>query len=395
MWTKTYGGTGSDIGQGGVVQTSDGGYAIAGATSSFGAGGWDFWLIKTDANGNMQWNKTYGEALDEYSGGMCHTNDGGYALSGYTSSSGAGGNDGWLVKTDAAGNMQWNKTYGGTGDEHVMHVIQCGDGGYAMSGRTSSFGAGGNDSWLIKTDAFGNMQWNKTYGGTGDDVSTSVVQNSDGSYTMAGVTNSFGASGTDAWLVKTDATGNTLWNKTYGGSGSDGAESMIQTSDGGYATIGYTRSFGGIFKAYLVKTDSSGNMQWYNAYEGDTDFGIHMIQTADGGYAIVGYSFLSSTNADFLLIKTDASGNMQWKLNYGGTAQDNGYDLVQTSDGGYALLGKTASSGAGDMDFWLVKTDGSGVIPEGLTLGAMLLLSSVAVIVSARYFRKRSKWEKW
>ena len=393
MWSKTYGGTGSDIGGGGVVQTSDGGYAIAGATSSFGAGGSDFWLIKTDADGNMQWNKTYGGALDEYCGGMCQTNDGGYALSGYTSSFGAGGNDSWLIKTDAFGSMQWNKTYGGTGSEDAMHVIQCGDGGYAMSGRTSSSGAGGNDGWLVKTDAAGNMQWNKTYGGALDEDSNGMCQTNDGGYAMSGYTTSFGAGGQDFWLVRTDADGNMQWNKTYGGSASDGAESMIQTSDGGYAIIGYTRSFGGIFKVYLVKTNSSGDMQWYNAYEGNTDFGIHMIQTADGGYAIIGYSF-TAANPDFLFIKTDASGNLLWKLTYGGTAQDNGYDMVQTNDGGYALLGKTASSGAGDMDFYLVKTDASGVVPEGLTIGAMLLLSTVAVMVGTRYYRKRPKWEK-
>ncbi len=360
MWSKTYGGAGTDIGTGNTVQTSDGGYAVSGDTDSSGAGGTDFWLFKTDAAGNMQWNKTYGGALSETCGDMCQTNDGGYALAGNTVSFGAGGLDVYLVKTDAAGNMQWNKTYGGSGSEYALHVSQTGDGGYAMVGYTNSFGAGGNDYWLVKTDAAGNMQWNKTYGGNGAEIAYGVVQTSDGGYVVGGYTISFGAGGNDVWLIKTDATGNMIWNKTYGGTGSDYGYDMVQCSDGGYAMVGYSTSSGGT-QVYLVKTDASGNMQWNKTYGANTEIGLHAIQTSDGGYAIVGWNYLNGQ--DFLLIKTDAAGNMQWKQTYGGGGVDNGYALLQANDGGYLLTGNTNSFGAGGNDVWLVKTDAFGVLP--------------------------------
>jgi predicted secreted protein len=393
MWSKTYGGAGDDTPRGETVQTSDGGYAIAGETESCGAGGLELWLIKTDADGNMQWNKTYGGALDEGCSDMCQTTDGGYAMSGYTKSFGAGGQDAWLVRTDASGVAYWAKTYGGTGDEFAPSVVQTIDGGYAMGGYTTSFGAGNQDFYLVKTDASGNMEWNKTYGGTGIDYAYTMVQTSDGGYALAGYTDSFGTFGSnDTWLVKTDASGNMQWNKTYGGTGADATLNIVKSSDGGYALIGYTGSFGGVFKVYLVKTDASGNVQFEMAYGATIlEVGVHGIQTADGGYAMVGYNY--ANGQDFILIKTDADGNLQWEMTYGGTGAETAFTLLQASDGGYVLTGNTTSYGAGGTDIWLVKTDASGVLPEGLTLGAMLLLSTVAVIVGIRYFRKRPKCE--
>jgi predicted secreted protein len=391
MWSKTYGGAGNDTGDGDIIQTSDGGYVISGSTASFGAGGADYWLIKTDADGNMQWNKTYGGSLAESDAAMCQTSDGGYALVGDTRSFGAGGQDLWLVKTDAAGNMEWNRTYGGTGNDLGINVVQTSDGGYAVAGYTSSFGAGGSDFWLIKTDAAGNMQWNRTYGGSGTDFCFNVVQTSDGGYVVAGPTTSFGAGGMDVWLVKTDAAGNMQWNQTHGGTGMDYMDQMIPTVGGGYAIAGFTTSFGaGGQDVWLVKTDAVGNMEWNRTYGGTrNDNGFHLTQTVEGGYAIIGStnSFGAGGN-DFWLIKTDVAGNMEWNQTYGGSGTDDGRSLIQTIDG-YALAGNTNSFGAGGTDFYVVKTDALGAVPEGLTIGVMMLLSTVAVIVSIRYFRKR------
>jgi hypothetical protein len=393
MWSKTYGGTGNDAGTGETIQTSDGGFAISGDTNSSGAGGMDFWLIRTDADGNMLWNKTYGGALDEVCGDMCESSDGGYTIAGGTYSFGAGDQDFYLVKTDSSGNMQWNNTYGGTGNEWTTSVVQTFDGGYAMFGFTESFGAGDRDFYLVKTDVSGNMQWNKTYGGTGNEYDGyALVQTNDGGYTMVGSTNSFGAGNYDVWLVKTDASGNMQWNKTYGGTGIDNGHALIQTSDGGYAIPGYTTSFGGV-KAYLVKTDASGNMQWNKTYSTlIADLGLHVIQTADGGYAIVGWNY--ANGQDLTLYKTDATGNLQWNMTYGGTGIEYGFALLQTSDGGYLLTGNTDSIGAGGTDVWLVKVDEYGVIPEGLSVGVMLLLSTVAAIVGIRILHKRPKWRR-
>lgn len=243
-WSKTYGSSSYDEGHYGLVQTSDGGFAMAGETWSFGSGGADFYLVRTDAQGNMLWQKAYGGPADDKCYDMIQTSDGGFALAGYTMSYGAGGQDIWLVKTDANGNAEWNQTYGGKGDECALSIVQTSDGGYALAGYTTSYGAGNMDFWLVKTDSSGNAQWNMTYGGPNDDYARTVIQTSDGGYLIGGYTESFGAGGLDAWLVKTDANGVEQWNQTYGGSGDDQAMQVMPTADGGYVFCGRTTSFG-------------------------------------------------------------------------------------------------------------------------------------------------------
>ncbi|MFB0514424.1 MAG: hypothetical protein ACETVQ_02490 [Candidatus Bathyarchaeia archaeon] len=356
QWTKTYGGAESEDAYS-VVQTADGGYALAGHTDSYGAGG-DFWLVKTDAPGSHQWNKTYGGADYDSAYSVVQTADGGYALAGTIGSFGAG--DFWLVKTDSAGNQLWNQTFGGENTEYAWSVVQTADGGYALAGLTYSFGAGGGDFWLVKTDSAGNALWNRTYGGTGWEEARSMVQTADGGYALAGHTNSFGAGGSDFWLVKTDSAGNQLWNQTFGGASAEDAYSVVQTADGGYALAGETNSFGaGDADFWLVKTDSAGNHQWNKTYGGTGwEEARSMVQTADGGYALAGHtSSYGAGGRDFWLVKTDSAGNQQWTKTDGGASDDAAYSLVQTVDGGYALAGYTYSFGAGGADFWLVKTD--------------------------------------
>ena len=205
-WRQNYGGTNDETATS-LVQTSEGGYAIVGETLSYGAGGGDFWLVKTDTNGNVQWNKLYGGTDRDSARSLVQTSDGGYALAGYSYSSDVGINNAWLVKTDDLGNMKWNKTYGGTESDLVMSLVQTSDGGYALAGETYSFGAGEGDFWLVKTDESGTMQWNQTYGGTEWDLVVSLIQTSDGGYALAGHTRSFSAGGYDVWLVKTDENG--------------------------------------------------------------------------------------------------------------------------------------------------------------------------------------------
>jgi len=378
-WNKTYGGTDYDYARA-LVQTADGGYALAGYTG-------DFWLVKTNAAGNMMWNQTYGGTSGDYAWALVQTADGGYALAGGTDSFGAGGHDFWLVRTDADGTMMWNRTYGGTDVDGAYALLQTADGGYALAGRTNSFGAGNEDFWLVKTDAAGTMQWNQTYGGTDVDVAYALVQTADGGYALAGYTKSLGAGKGDFWLVKADAAGNMMWNQTYGGTDVDGAYALVQTGDGGYALAGYTGSFGaGAWEDFwLVKTDSAGNMQWSKTYGGAlTDIANALVQTADGGYALAGYTgFLEGFETDFWLVKTDAAGTMQWNQTYGGTDVDVAYALLQTADGGYALAGSTWSFGAGYFDFWLVKTDASGNV-GGVESGLAWIDSSANTITLYR-----------
>jgi predicted secreted protein len=361
-----------------MIQTIDGGYALAGYTSSYGPGIPNFWFAKTDSAGNMQWSRTYGGTGSDIARDLTQTSDGGYALAGSTTSFGAGGVDFWLVKTDATGNTQWSKTYGGTGSDYAWSMVQTIDGGYALAGDTNSFGAGGSDFWLVKANATGTMQWSRTYGGTGIDVARDVIQTIDGGYALAGYTWSLGAGMADFWLVKTDASGIVEWNKTYGETADDAAYSMVQTIDGGYALAGDTYSFGaGGVDFWLVKTDASGIMEWNKTHGGTRDdYTLSMVRTDDGGYAQAGYTYSYGAGAkpDFWLVKTDSAGNMQWTKTHGGTDDDRAYSVVQTTDGGYALAGPINSFGAGSSDFWLVKTDiESGLARTHLTNNTITL----------------------
>jgi hypothetical protein len=311
-FAKTYGGASIDWTEF-VRQTSDGGYIVAATAWSFGVGAGDILLIKTDANGNIQWAKTYGGGDGDGAFSVQQTSDGGYIVAGHTYSFGAGDFDIFLIKTDANGNLQWAKTYGGTYWDDARSVQQTSDGGYIVAGFTVSFGAGNYDFFLIKTDASGNVQWAKTYGGGPMDEPSSVQQTSDGGYIVAGWTSSFGAYYWDIFLIKTDANGNVQWAKTYGVTDWDEGYSVQQTSDGGYIVAGSTGPFGvGSSDIILIKTDANGNVQWAKTYGGTGwDFAHYVRQTSDGGYIVAGYTYsFGAGGRDIFLIKTDANGDI-------------------------------------------------------------------------------------
>jgi len=378
-FAKTYGGMYGEWARF-VQQTSDGGYILAGGTTSFGAGSYDIFFIKTDANGNVQWDKAFGGTDDDRVYYVQQTSDGGYILAGFTTSFGASLSDIFLVKTDASGNLQWAKTYGGTDYDLAYSVRQTSDGGYILAGETRSFGAGDYDIFLIKTDASGNLQWAKTYGGTGWDGASSIRQTSDGGYIVAGYTASFGAGLSDVFLVKTDASGNISWAKTYGGTSTDGATSVQQTLDGGYIVAGSTISFGaGDYDIFLIKTDASGNLQWAKTFGGGNyDDASSFQQTSDGGYILAGWTTSFGAGlSDVFLVKTNVNGNLQWAKTYGGTDEDGAYSVRQTSDGGYIVAGSTISFGASSDDIFLVKTDANG------NMGSCSIIQNASPTVTA------------
>ena len=253
-----------------MVETSDGGFALAGYSGSLIDEKSDFWLVKTDAQGNMEWNQTYGGADVEVANSLVETSDGGYALAGGCTGLEGGvinfypfDNTLWLVKTDAHGNMEWNQRYGErSGFKGANSLVEASDGGFALAGyRPDTFGH--DDFWLIKTDGSGNMEWNRTYGGDGSEEAYSLVVTSDGGYALAGTTSGSRdhQSYTDALLVKTDAYGNMEWRQTYGEAGDQQAFSLIETSDDGFALAGYTTSvYAGPAYFWLVKTDEYGNI---------------------------------------------------------------------------------------------------------------------------------------
>jgi hypothetical protein len=382
LWSRTYGGTAWETCED-VRQTEDGGYILVGETNSFGAGGYDAWMVKTDAVGDSLWSRTYGGSGVDGFVNVRQTSDGGYLIAGNTSSFGAGNTDMWLVKTDANGDSLWTQTYGGNGDDvcRAMQVTSSGD--IVLAGGTHSFGAGGDDFWLVNTDANGDSLRSRTFGGVGDERAFSVQQAADGGYALAGFTTSFGAGGDDMWLVKTDANADSLWSRTfgYGGSGgqTDECYAMQQTSDGGYVLGGMTGPFAAhpYREFWVVKTDANGDSVWSHTYGGSRDDRCRAMQVTSGGdIVLAGWtgSFGAGIN-DMWLVKTNANGDSLWSRTFGGADNDGAESVEQTSDGGYVVAGVTISFGAGNEDMWLVKTgpDGPPVPHAGISVTPTLL----------------------
>jgi hypothetical protein len=352
---KKFGSTLDDVGNY-VLQTSDGGYIITGSTNSFGAAGSDVYLIKTNATGNEMWTKTFNGDSNDVGKSVQQTSDGGYIISGSTNSFGSGASDVYLIKTDAAGNKTWTKTFGGINDDYGNSVRQTYDGGYIIAGSTYSYDTAGSDIYIIKTDAAGNEIWTKSFDACYVDGANCVQQTSDGGYIIAA---SAYTAGPVALLIKTDAAGNETWIN----SSNVGCSSVQQTSDGGYISAGHTLSRQDPTDLLLTKTDAAGNEIWTKVFssDGKNSDGYSVQQTKDGGYIIAGETyFLSLGVFDVYLVKTDATGNEIWSKAFGSAGNDFGYSVQQTSDGGYIIAGETSTSGIGGRDVYLIKTDENG-----------------------------------
>jgi hypothetical protein len=357
VWNKTFGGDSLDWGWS-VQETNDGGLIIAGETVSFGSGDYDSWLIKTDNNGNETWNETFGGTFKDGSRSVRQTSDGGYILGGYADSYGHPGHDAWFIKTDSEGNEEWNTTVGGIASDGTFTVIQTSDDCFIGVGYADSYSGGIHDLWLVKTDKNGNELWNKTYGSADWDTGYSLKECDDGGYMIVGTTQSYGAGYQDAWLIKTDSDGNEEWNNTYGGASNDWGSAVVITDDG-YYLAGDTYTYGpGGYDVWMIKTDKLGNELWNKTYgESDShDTGYSFIQTSDDGFAIIGTKTSITTElTDMWLIKTDNSGNMKWNITIDGGEDEWSYSVDETTDGGYVITGKTNSLGSGNYDFWLLK----------------------------------------
>jgi len=369
LWTKTYGGSENDRCHS-IHQTTDIGYIMAGYTESFGEGKEDVYLIKTDSAGDTIWSRTFGGDKEDFGLSVQQIKDGGYIISGATQSLETGSYDVYLIKTDIIGDTTWTKTYGGDNYDCGYSVQQTSDGGYIIAGWTGSYGSGLEDVYLIKTDSAGDTIWSRTFGGDRYDYGYSVKCTSDGGYIIAGQTQSFGEGGFDVYLIKTDSIGDTLWTRTYGGSNFEAGDVVQKTNDGGYIIVGNTYSFGaGDSDVYLIKTDSIGDSLWARTYGGNNyDCGYSVQQTSDGGYIVVGTTkSYGSGSEDVYLIKTDSVGNTIWSRTFGGIESDNGSDVKQTNDGGYIIVGNTYSFGQGKNDVYLIKIGSEVDILEDYT----------------------------
>ncbi len=357
---RTYGATAREYGHS-VQQTSDGGYIVAGDTKSFGAGQNDIYLIRTDSLGDILWTRTYRGSDPDRAYSVQKTRDAGFVISGETISSGTGVYDVYLVRVDSLGDTLWTATYGGDESDAGYSVLQTLDGGYIIAGETGSFGVFGRDVYLVKTDSLGNLVWATTCGeDSSDDVGRCIVQSSDKGYAVVGGTHSVSGSA-DVYLIKMDTLGNVLWTRSYGGTEEDFGFSVLQTADGGYTIAGYTFSSGaGWHDVYLIRVDSLGDSLWARTYGGvSSDVAYSAASTSDGGYIIAGAK-QSPGWFDVYLVRTDSVGDTLWTRTYGGYWDDMGRSVLQTLDGGFIVVGATWSFGAGNYDFYLIKTDSLG-----------------------------------
>lgn len=402
-----------------VLQTSDGGYIAAGnarTNNGYVQGihsiSLDMWVVKTDSQGNFQWQKCLGSQGGESAASIEQTTDGGYIVAGYTSVSGGdvvghhGSGDMWIVKLDSLGNLVWQQCIGGTGGEIAHSIKQTTDGGYIVAG-TADFNQGmvsghhapsqTTDMWVVKLDSLGVLVWQKCLGGSGADVAYSIAQTNDGGYIVAGTTEtknngdvtgnhtyydvgsaSYKAS-VDYWVVKLDSSGFLEWQKCLGGTGEDVAFSIQPTAEGGYIVAGRTASTNGDVSiaigsrdAWIVKLNGTGDIEWEKSYGGTNNEIANFIrQTTDGGY-IVAATTLSNNGditeskgqSDYWIFKLDSLGVLQWQKSLGGSTVDIAYGVDLTADGGYIVSGTTKSQN-GDVeglhfnddatDFWLVK----------------------------------------
>lgn len=344
-----------------VQQTNDGGYIVVGAKSmSFFniRGNMDVWLIKIDDMGFMMWDKTYGGKNDDVGSSVQQTLDGGYIITGYTESYSNGKRDVWIIKTDENGGVLWEKTFGYTDFDSGSMIRQTSDGGYILVGNVNTSGGGLGYMLLIKVDSNGEFIWVKSYGEKGHNYADEIIQIEDEGYIIIG--SSWIRSETDTydiWLIKVDKHGDMLWDKKFYRSDSDHGWSIDQTDDGGYIITGETDHASDDDKIWLIKADENGNKLWDKTYEGR---GFSVKQTSDGGYIIAGSS-MNPTSTDFsdgLLIKTDSNGEIEWRKIFGGRKADFLFSIELTSDNGFIATGYTNI--LFDSNLWLIKTD-----PEG------------------------------
>jgi len=317
-------------------------------------------LLKYDRSGSLSWARTASLGSEDAVSSVRQTADGGYILAGYTSTSRYEDRDVLLLKYNSSGGLEWARTTGSSNEDIAQSVWQTADGGYIVAGATQIYGAGETDALVLKYDSAGTLEWARTAGRDDYyDEALSVQQTADGGYIVAGYTTGYGMGYADVFLLKYDSEGTLSWAKTTGGKSEDMARSVQQTTDGGYIVAG--SSDGAVL---VLKYDNSGNLEWSRTT--GVDGACAVQQTTDGGYVVAGttVSFGSVGSADIFLLKYGSAGTLEWARTAGGASADAVSSMQQTTDGGYIVTGSTSSYGAGDVNVFLLKTDKDGYIPD-------------------------------
>jgi len=377
QWAKTYGKKGDDRAYS-VRQASDGGYIVVGYTTSFGVKGKDIWVLKLDLAGDVKWQKALGDDGDDQARSVLQSPDGGFVLAGGIHFGGYGyyPDDFWLCKLDRDGNVVWQEFQGDVhphyhSEESAYSVCQTSDGGYIAAGQRNIHYEEEPRSFrfnILKINSGGQSEWQKFYGSPGkDDKARSIQETSDGGYIVAGSTKSFGVDREELWILKLDSQGRIEWEKAYGGQEDEYAESIQQTSDGGYVVAGVTNSFGaGGHDFWILKLNPEGLVEWEYTYGGpDGDYAHEIHQTKDRGYVVIGGTrSFGEGEMDFWVLKLNSRGGIKWERAYGGREYDSGFSVRQTNEKGYIAAGATESFGEGNKDVFVLKLGPGGEISD-------------------------------
>ena len=356
QWEKTYGSEYKEEAYQ-VIETRDYGLAVCGYCKSFVKEEGDFWFFMLDSTGFVYWERKIGGVKQDIATCITQNPDYGFTVSGFTYSKGKGRRDIWVYKTNSAGKGQYNKTYGSLKKDGASSIITTTDEKNIVLGYTNSIGAGSLDFWVLALNQFGFLMWEKTYGGSDSDIGQCIIETNDKGYIMCGDTKSKGAGDWDIWVVKLKKDGNIEWQKTFGKKYSDKATTIVQTTDGGYVVCGSTVNKNTNTDIYVIKIDAKGNLLWEKSFGGEFGEEANSIcQTQDGGYAVAGYTESKGAGfSDFWVLKLDEKGSLVWDKTLGGAEYDVANSIIQVVDGGLVVCGGTFSKGAGDWDIWLVK----------------------------------------
>lgn len=378
-----YGGNGYDVGYD-VKQTLDKGYIITGSTSSWGAGNTDVYLLKLDSMGHVKFQNTFGNANNDIGKEVLQLPDSSYVIVGYTSSFGFGGYDVFLVKADKYGQLEWQKTIGGTDWDFAHSIQQTTDGGYIIGGSTYSYGYGNEDGYVVKIDATGNVMWSKTFGGPEDDSFKSVIQTTDGGIALCGTTKSYGDANGDAWVFKLNSNGDSAWSKRYGGVKEDFVNKVIQISTSEILTVGGTLSYATLQQNWYTKFDlTTGNINAdYPDPGSKPEYYNSCAVGLNGNFVGCGKS-THNVFGDQALIEI-YTGNFSY-LNFFPIAMgytDELFSVCKTKDRGFVFVGATQGNSSSLQDVFFVKTDSVGNYGNNIT-GITDVFSKESVKINA------------